>query len=145
MKTIAVLLLVIISNFTFASDYQADIDLFFESLEKGEVDIAVDKIYSSNPYVSAIPDGILNIKNQLKALPGIVGKLNKLEKIDTYKVGETLVQVTYIATYDRQPVRFEFQYFKLNDGWRINSMSFDDAIFEKVSELARDRAFSKMK
>lgn len=128
------------SSMSHASEYQDDIDNFFDLFQQGKVEEAVSSIYKSNPYVSSIPDQIINVKNQLSSLSGLVGKLSTINKIDTYKVGNSIVHVTYIATYERQPVRFEFQFFRVKEGWRIYSLSFDDSIDNEIKMLARKRA-----
>ncbi|GAA5194556.1 hypothetical protein [Ferrimonas gelatinilytica] len=120
-----------------SAEYQDDIDKFFDLYSSGKVNEAVDTIYSSNSYVSAIPDQIKNIKTQLSALEGLVGSIQHINRVDTFSVGELLVQVTYIVTYARQPVRFEFQFFKVKDGWRTYSFSFDDEIDEEIKAAAR--------
>lgn len=137
MKYIVGLLFLLSVNTAYASEYQKDIDSFFKSLKEGDVEIAITDLYRSNPYVSSVPDQIINLKTQLSALPGLVGELNLLEKVDTYKVSDILHQVTYVATYDRQPVRFEFQYFKIKTGWRIYSMSFDSDLTDELQKFAR--------
>lgn len=128
-----------------ASNYQTEIDEFFELYQAGKISDAVDSIYDTNKYVSSIPDQILNIKNQLTSLKGLVGEINNIGKIDTYNVGENFVHVTYLVTYDRQPIRYEFQFFKVKSGWRIYSFSFDDDLTNEISELARKAALSAHK
>lgn len=141
MKTIFLLLSLTISFNLFAADYQKEIDKFFELYKKDKIEEAVNSIYSSNEYVSAIPDQVRNVKTQLNALKGIVGQVHHIGKLDTYYVGDAFVYVTYLATYDRQPVRYEFQFFKVNSGWRIYSFSFDDDLSE-IQNQARKAAWS---
>lgn len=141
MKKFAVLLSVLISFNSFSADYQQEINNFFDLYKKDKIEEAVDSIYGSNEYVTSIPDQIKNVKTQLKALKGLVGELNHLGKLDTYVVGDSFVHVTYLATYDRQPVRYEFQFFKVKSGWRIYSFSFDDDLSE-IQKQARKAAWS---
>jgi len=126
-----------ISSLASTANYMDDIDAFFKLLKSGKSSEAADKIYESNPYVTAIPDAILNVKTQLSGLPTLVGGINAIENVGSYYVGESLAHITYIVTYDRQPLRFEFQYFKVRDGWRISSFSFDDTVFDDVNKAAR--------
>ena len=81
------------------------------------------------------------IKNNYTA-KGMLGEINFINKISDYKGGDLMVQVTYIVTYDRQPLRFEFQFFKVNDGWRVYSFSFDDDLDDELKVLARKSALS---
>lgn len=125
----------------FAADYQQEIDKFFKLYQAGKITEAIDSVYSTNEYVSAIPDQIKNVKTQLSALEGLVGQVHHISKLDTFLVGDAFVYVTYLATYDRQPVRYEFQFFKVKEGWRIYSFSFDDDLSE-IQSQARKAAWS---
>jgi hypothetical protein len=145
MKYLSLLIFLLVSISATASDYTKEINEFFDLYKKGKIDKAVDTIYQSNPYVSSIPDQIKKVKTQLGAVEGLVGKLHTLELVDTYEVGTSLVHVTYMGIYDRQPVKFEFQFFKLNDGWRIYSFSFDAEVFDKIEVMAQKRAFESNK
>ncbi len=120
--------------------YQEEIDAFFGLFAKEQMDQAVDRIYATNSYVSAIPDQVQNIKNQLASLGGLMGTYHGAVKIDEYMVKGRFVQVTYLVTYERQPLRFEFQFFKAGDNWKIYSFSFDDDIDEAIEAAARERA-----
>ena len=144
MKSIILLLSLTVSFNLFAADYQQEINKFFELYKKDKIEEAVDSIYSTNEYVTAIPDQIKNVKTQLNALKGLVGQVHHIGKLDTFLVGESFVYVTYLATYDRQPVRYEFQFFKVKDGWRIYSFAFDDDLSE-IQNQARKAAWSAKK
>ncbi|TLU65328.1 hypothetical protein FE810_08555 [Thalassotalea litorea] len=124
-----------------ASGYQSEIDEFFSLYKQGQINQAVDSIYKTNPYITSIPDQVKNVKTQLGAVEGLVGAMHAIELIDAYEVGENLVHVTYMGIYERQPIRFEFQFFKLKEGWRIFSFSFDAEVFDKIEQLAKERAF----
>lgn len=143
MKLSILLLTTLLTFNSFAADYQSEIDEFFTLYKAGKINEAVDSIYKTNKYVSSIPDQVQNVKTQLSALKGLVGKVNNIGKIDTYNVGNDFVHVTYLVTYDRQPVRYEFQFFKVNEGWRVYSFSFDDDLTDEISSLARKAALSR--
>ena len=145
MKHILFSILLILPFNLSAAGYQQEIDKFFNYLKKGQIDQAVSSIYKSNKYVSAIPDQIQNIKNQLSSLSGLVGNMNVIKKLDTYNVSDSFIHVTYFVSYDRQPIRFEFQFFKVRDGWRIYSMSFDDDLDDEVEKLAREKALRSLR
>jgi len=142
MKLTIVILTALLSFNAVASDYQTDIDQFFKLYQAGKINEAVDSIYQSNQYVSSVRDQVINVKNQMATLEGLIGEVNNIVKIDTYHVSDQFVHVTYLVTYDRQPMRFEFQFFKVNEGWRIYSFSFDD-IANEIKEIARLAALSR--
>jgi hypothetical protein len=145
MKLSVFLIATLLSFNSLASDYQSEIDDFFKLYQSGKVNEAVDSIYKTNKYVSSIPDQVKNVKTQLNALEGLVGEINNVGKIDTYFVGDNFVHVTYLVTYDRQPLRYEFQFFKVKQGWRVYSFSFDDALTNEITSLAREAALSSKK
>ena len=126
-----------------AQEFEADIGVFFDLYKKGEIEQAVDTLYKSNPYVSSVSDQIKNVKTQLGSLTGLMGELHSIEKIDTFMVGKSMVHITYIGIYDRQPVRFEFQFFKLESDWRIFSFAFDADVFDDIETLAQPQALSR--
>lgn len=138
-KSAIVVLLSLLASPAWAG-YQDEIDAFFALFDEQKMDQAVDRIYATNSYVSAIPDQVQNIKNQLGSLGGLMGRYHGAVKIDEYMVKGRFVQVTYLVTYERQPLRFEFQFFKAGDNWKIYSFSFDDDIDEAIEAAARDRA-----
>lgn len=137
MMTCLVFIFMMVMGDVNANEYEQDIAEFFTNLDAGDVDKAIDELYQSNAYTARLPDLLDNLKSQLRSLPNIVGQAHYIEEIDTYTVGSNLVQVTYVGTYDRQPLRFEFQFFKVPEGWRIYSLSFDDKIFTDIKEQAR--------
>ncbi|MCE2030189.1 hypothetical protein [Sessilibacter corallicola] len=141
MKYMVFAIMLVLSITANADSYESEIDLFFNLYKKGDINAAVDSIYRTNPYINSIPDQVKNVKTQLGAVEGLVGKMHSLERVDTYSVGKSLVHITYMGIYDRQPIRFEFQFFKTNDGWRVFSFSFDAEVFDKIELLASERAF----
>ena len=53
------------------------------------------------------------------------------------------VHVTYLALYDRQPVRMEFQFYRPKDEWIIYSFSFDVKFDDEVEAMARKNILKK--
>ncbi|MBB85785.1 MAG: hypothetical protein CMP06_00560 [Xanthomonadales bacterium] len=142
-RTVPALLLCLTTFAASASGYQDEIDKFFGLYEEGRIEESVDQLYSSNPYVSAVPDQVKQVKSQLRSLEGLVGGLDLKTKLSEYSVGDVFVHVTYLLNYDRQAVRFEFQFFKIKSGWRIDSFSFDTDFDDEVEALARREALQR--
>lgn len=140
MKKFIVLLVLLIPSITSASDYQDEIDQFFELYKQGKVEESVESIFKSNQFTATNSDLIGNVKNQLSSASEMVGSLKHIEKIGTYNVDDLIVHITYLVIYERQPVRFEFQFFKVDDKWRINTFSFDTGIDDDIEQLARKQA-----
>lgn len=140
MKYVLILFISLFSGDLLATEYKNEISEFFALYKEGQIDKAVDSIYRTNSYVSSIPDQIKSVKNQLSSLAGLVGELHHISHVHTYDVGGTFVHVTYLLTYDRQPIRFEFQFFKVKSGWRVYAFSFDDNMDDEIKALARKAA-----
>ena len=138
------LLLILSSGASLADDYQAQIDQFFRLVEAKQTEQAIEFIYASNPYASTISTQIEELKRQIGLLPSIAGKVHQIELIDTHRLGDSLVTLTYIVNYDRMPIRFVFQYFKTQKGWRIISFAFDDDIADEAKAHAKQRALNPM-
>lgn len=133
--TIAALLL---APAAYAGDYNDDIQSFFELYESGKVIEALDRVYSTNPWINAKSDSVTKVKTQLSGIGELVGAYVGKERIGEQKIGDRLVHVTYLALYQRQPVRMEFQYYRPAEDWIIYSYSFDDKIDDELSQAARD-------
>ncbi len=142
MKQIISVLLLILSAPVFAGDYKAEIQKFFTLYESGKKVEAVDSIYSTNPWMSSAADSIQNIKTQLQGIEKLVGNYNGKEFVDELNVKDRFVHVTYLALYDRQPVRMEFQFYKPMSDWIIYSFSFDVNFDDEIEAGARKRISS---
>jgi hypothetical protein len=119
------------------SDYQPLIDKFFVKFEAGKINEAIDEVYSTNPWAQQQKDMIQNIKAQFSGLGPLMGKYRGRELVGTTRVGGRLVHVTYLALYDRQPVRFEFQFYRPQESWVIYSFSFDTNLSDEVEAASR--------
>lgn len=117
--------------------YQSEIDRFFELYESGQKEQAVDSIYSTNKWMSQKQDDIHNVKTQLINLGEIVGRYYGKVELGASDIKDRLVHVTYMALFERQPVRLEFVFYRPGEDWIIYSFSFDDNIDDELSEAAR--------
>lgn len=120
-----------------AADPDAEIQAFIAMLKAGKSSEAVDKLYSGNPWMSNSSDAIQNVRTQLGSLDKMVGKLRNHEKLQDIEVGARFRYVSYLAAFDRQPVRFIFEFYKPEDTWMLFSFSFDDELDDDVEKSAR--------
>ncbi len=109
-----------------ADDYEAMVGTFFQELSTQGAIRAVDNLYASNQWINSNSDAVINLKNQLGGVSNLVGAYHGVEKIAEYRVGSRFVYLSYMALYDRQPLRFIFEFYKPTDQWRVFSFSFDD-------------------
>ena len=136
-KTIALILILLASPAAHAGHFNDEIAAFFDLFEAGKVVEAVDRVYSTNPWISGTSDSVKKVKNQLAGLGKLVGNYVGKERIGEQNVRDRLVHVTYLALYERQPVRMEFQFYRPKNDWIIYGYSFDDKIDDELEEAAR--------
>ncbi|HVS15469.1 MAG TPA: hypothetical protein VMV46_16210 [Thermoanaerobaculia bacterium] len=117
--------------------YQAEIDAFFERFAAGERNEAIDKLYGKNPWIPLDGDGVRNIKAQLQGVGEVVGEYVGAVKVGELVVADRLVHVTYMALFERQPLRFEFEYYRARNEWMIFSFEFDGDIDDDLQAEAR--------
>jgi len=117
--------------------YEPLIQKFFKKFEAGNINEAIDELYSTNKWAEQQRDMVQNIKTQFAGLGGLVGQYRGRELVGTTTIGGRLVHVTYLALYDRQPLRFEFQLYKPQDAWIIYSFSFDANLSDELEASSR--------
>jgi len=127
-----------ITGYAHAGDYNSEISKFFTLFESGKKTEAVDSLYSTNPWMTSASDAIQNIKTQFEGIEKLVGNYNGKELIDEHNIKNRFVHITYLALYDRQPVRMEFQFYRPKNDWIIYSFSFDIEFDNEVEKGARD-------
>lgn len=137
MKFLITTFLVLFAGYSYAGDYKSEIDKFFTLYEKGNRVEAVDSIYATNPWMSTATDSIQQIKTQFQGIEKLVGNYNGREFIGETNIKDRFVHVTYLALYDRQPVRMEFQFYRPKNDWIIYSFSFDIDFDDEIEAGAR--------
>ncbi len=137
MKHIIMISLLFIVQPSFAVDYKKDIDIFFKLLEKEQHEKAIEHLYTSNEWIGKHSDQVEQLKKQVSLLEeSYVGKLRKSILIGEHTFKGVYTHITYLAVYDRQPIKFEFQYYKPQKEWRIQGFSFDADIDDQFEEAA---------
>ena len=120
-----------------ADGYEPMVERFFQEFSAGKIELAVNNLYASNRWTSTESDAIINLKTQLSGLGSLMGQYNGEEKIAEHRVGSHFVYLAYMGLYDRQPLRFIFEFYKPKDEWHIFSFSFDVDLDTDVEEYAR--------
>lgn len=128
-----------VSTQALAAEVEPIIEKFVAMVEAGQVEKAVDFLYGSNPWMSRKSDAVQNVRSRLASIGQMVGSLKNHEKLQEIRAGSRFVYLSYLAAYDRQPIRFEFEFYKPADTWIIYSFSFDDKLDEDIEKLARQQ------
>lgn len=131
---------------TFASYSQVGpdkiIDLFFSQYKTEGPRVALSNLYSTNPWFSRNQDAIENSINSLSRFnKELVGDYYGHEFITKRSVADSYVLISYFAKFDRQFLRFTFQFYKPNDDWRLASFQFDDDFDEELEQAAKLHLF----
>jgi hypothetical protein len=102
-------------------------DKFFKDYQSLGVSNSIDNLYASNKWMELSAEAVGALKTQLEGLTlDFVGKFYGYELIKEQKIGENYLFLTYLGRYDRQPIKFEFEFYKPSNNWQIHSFSFDD-------------------
>jgi len=139
MRQLLILTLLFYGHAAQAQNYKQEIDEFFTLFAAGKKIEAVDSVYSTNPWMTSASDAIQQIKTQFQDIEKIVGNYNGQALIDETNIKDRFVHVTYIALFDRQPVRMEFQFYKPVDSWIIYSFSFDIDFDDDIESGVREK------
>lgn len=139
MKKIIVILL-LVQHSIFASG-QTSIDTlindFFKTYQIDRVK-AIDDLYKTNPWSTKITDGILSLKKEVMSYDNdYMGKYYGHELLIFKKVADTYALVSHVVKYDRQPMRFTFQFYKPSDKWRLYSFNIDSNLDDEVEESSK--------
>jgi hypothetical protein len=139
-KFLAILTFSFVSFSAFAGSYQEELNAFFSLFESGKRAESVDRLYKTNQWVNQASDEVINLKSQLSSIDSMVGKYVGKELILTNNINDRFVHITYLALYERQPVRLEFQFYKPKNDWIIYSFSFDTDFDSDVKTASRAQA-----
>jgi hypothetical protein len=132
------IVLLAFSDICLAAEPEAEAEAFISKLKIGKSVEAVDALYASNPWISKSSDAIVNIKNQLGSLNKLVGSLKSHEKLQDLSVGTRFRYMSYLAAYERQPIRFIFEFYKPDATWLIFSFSLDDKLDDDLEKSAKE-------
>lgn len=122
------LLLCLLSNTTFVygqNSINELTDRFFDMYERDNPRAAMQFAFGTNPYFSNNDDGVINLLNQLSGILEVVDSYTGHEKVAEQAVGSRLVHRTYLVYYDRQPLRFKFEFYKPKSQWVFHNVMFD--------------------
>ncbi|MBI3038290.1 hypothetical protein HYY75_04440 [bacterium] len=123
--------------------YHKIIDDFMARVKKGESTEAIDFLYSGNPWISNKSDSIINLKNKFKNLTELVGQYNSHECLHEKVVAGRFAYVFYFVAYDRQPLKFIFEFYKPKNDWMIYSFAFNGELEDDIEKSALGEMFKQ--
>ena len=108
---------------------------FFELYASKPMD-AIDYIFSGMKLNKQVSDDITAIKKNLKVTIDQGGPYYGYDLITEKGVGNNFKLLSYMARYDKQPVRFIFVYYKPNDKWKIYTFQFNTNLDDELTNAA---------
>ena len=131
-KALYLSLLVILPITGYSQETPDDfIKRFFETFQNN-TDKALDDIYATNVWTSEMKDAINSMKKTIKNYPMEMGKYYGSDFITKQKCTERFLLYSYMARYDRQPMKVVFQFYKANDKWILYSLNFSADLDDDV-------------
>ena len=115
-------------------DYHDIIVTFFSKIKIGEVDNAIDFLYSSNPWTSYMIDDIKQVKSQMIKLTDLVGDYQGYELLTEHVVAKRYAYLYYFIAYERQPIKFVFEFYKPKYKWMIYGFSFNAELTNEIEQ-----------
>lgn len=123
---------------TFAQASPQEIINIFFKVYVNNTSKAIDDIYSTNPWTIRIKDAIENMKKEVNGYTtDYVGKYYGYEVITKKQFSESFVLYSYLVRYDRQPMRFTFEFYKPNDKWTLYSFKIDSELDDEIEQAAK--------
>lgn len=111
---------------------------FFSTLQTENSDAALDQLYATNPWMSQNIESIRSLKEKMAGLTDdFVGPMHGYELIVEKSLTDRYRLLSYLARYDRQPIRFTFQFYRPNDTWKIYSFKYDGSLDDELEEAAK--------
>ncbi len=112
------------------------VEVFFNQYDSEGIDSALEYIFSTNKWIAGNKEGLNNLKSPLKDLVSQVGEYRGKELIAKKSIGENYILWSYMIKYDRQPVRFQFIFYKPSDKWQLQDFRYDDDLDTELIEAA---------
>ena len=107
---------------------------FADRLDTEGPQSAIDSLFSTNEWMMRSLDTRDQIKTQLTNLLPLIGAYHGREQIATRQVGGSLVLYSYLFKYARQPIRFNFMFYRPEAKWTLYKFTFDDSFDAELEE-----------
>ena len=117
--------------------YSEIVENFFKLVKEEKPIEAVDYIFSFSPWKDRNQDAIENIKSNFGNLSSVAGKFISYKLLLEEDLVGQLVYLNYFVVYERQPLRFEFQFYKPEDVWNTYAFHYDTSLDDDFKSQGR--------
>lgn len=114
---------------------------FFKLINDNQAEEAINQIFSDYLIQWISSDELLHLKQELIGLDSYVGAFKEYEYLATKLVSSRYAIDYYFGYYERQPILFVFKFYKPEDSWRVQNLSFttDFDDFVQATDLTRTK------
>jgi len=123
--------------------YRKQIEQFFSLMKDGKYPESVDYIYSGSPWMKSKGDEIAKVRNAFQGMTTMIGGFIGDELVVEEHLGQKLVHLNYVVYFERQPLRFYFQFYKPKDAWMTYAFGFKDDMDDWLAEKAKTKYTSR--
>lgn len=109
------------------------IEKFFDVFISEGTDPALEYILSTNQWIN---DGDIELKSSVKKLISQLGTYNGKELIVKRSIGDNYILWSFMIRYDRQPIRFQFIFYRPSTKWQLQDFRYDDDLGIELIEAA---------
>ncbi len=135
-----VLFLTLFSSVVSAQQPEDIINTFFITFDAEGSGPALDYLYGTNPWMEQNKEAVSNLKTRMEVLtPDTFGMLHGYELFGVKNFADTYRIYTYMARYDRQPIRFIFQFYRPGEEWRVHGFRFDTDFEEEMEHVGYEQ------
>ncbi|GHT42528.1 hypothetical protein FACS189437_10470 [Bacteroidia bacterium] len=114
------------------------VDNFFEIYETKGANDALDNIFQTNEYmIKQSKSDIETLKESLYSHLNTVGNYHGYEIISEYSLGKSISHYCCVVKYDKQPIRFNFTFYKAKNSWVLYGLNFDNNIMGELDDMAK--------
>ncbi len=137
-KSLILLLLITNINALSQNKPKEQVAKFFTDYQQENATVAIDNLYKTNDWMNRAADAITDLKNKMEGLNNdFVGEFYGYELILEKKLGDSFVLLSYLGKYDRQPIRFTFEFYKPHETWKVFAFKFDGNLDDEIEEAAK--------
>ena len=120
-----------------AIPWEEQVETFFERVEAGEPEAAIDFLYADNPWAGSVAEQLGGLKAQLAGVSDLVGTYLGYEVVATRPLSDRFIHVLAMGFYENQPLQFHFSFYQPRDRWHLYQFSYEEGVVNLAKELMR--------
>jgi hypothetical protein len=109
------------------SPIQEKIGAFFERLQKGEVQPAIEDVIKGG-MISQNSQQVQNLVSQINNSISIYGTIRGSSYVKSMNIADSLCKAMFISKHANYPLRWTFIFYKSEAEWVLVNIEFDDNV-----------------